>query len=780
MPTSPPPRTGSRQPNGIGLPKLLGIAALIPAVAILCALLLLALAALFANERLPSIETLTDYRPKLPLRVFTADGQLIGEFGEERRSVVRIGEVPAVMRNAVLAAEDSRFFEHVGVDPIGILRAAVTNLFSGGKDQGASTITMQVARNFFLSSEKTYTRKIYEILLALRIEQTLSKEQILEIYLNQIFLGKRAYGFASAAQIYFGKPLSALSPAEAAMLAGLPKAPSTFNPLVNPRRATERQQYILRRMLDSGYLTEAQYKAAIKEELRYNTPSNAGSLSAPYVAETARMLAFELFREDIYTAGVNVYTTILAEDQRAANAAVRQGIVEYDRKYGYRGPERFIDLPAKTAAAEDAIEDAIAEAGDIEEYLAGVVLEASPQRVRVGRGHGRVIEVGEAGLKFAASSIGDKVPSAKRLRRGALVRLAEIRPGQWEITQVPEVQAALVACNTADGAVRAMVGGFDFSRNKFNRVTQAWRQPGSSFKPFIYSAALEKGLMTTTIVNDAPISIDPALTGGRAWDPKNADGKFEGPMTLRQALAKSRNMVSIRALQSIGPQYAQDYITRFGFDAQRHPPYLTMALGAGSVTPWQMVGAYSVFANGGYRIEPYLIDRITDASGRVLSQAKPGHAGDESLRTIDARNAFVMTSMLRDVIRAGTGARALSLKRTDLAGKTGTTNDSHDAWFAGFQPSIAAVAWVGFDQPRKLGDRESGGGLALPIWISYMGRALRGVPEAPLTPPEGVVSVGNDWYYAEAQPGQGVASLGMSESRGGLLDPLRDLLDPRR
>ena len=780
MSASPSSRSLPRQQRGTGLPKLLGIAALIPAVAALCALLLLALAALLANERLPPLDALTDYRPKLPLRVFTADGELIGEFGEERRSVVRISEVPAVMKNAILAAEDSRFFEHSGVDPVGILRAAVTNLFSGGKDQGASTITMQVARNFFLSSEKTYTRKIYEILLALRIEENLTKEQILEVYLNQIFLGKRAYGFASAAQIYFGKPLSALSAAEAAMLAGLPKAPSVFNPLVNPRRATERQHYILRRMHESGFLTEAQYNAALKEELRYATPSNTGALHAPYVAETARMLAYDLFKEDIYTAGVNVYTTIVAEDQRAANNAVRQGVIEYDRKYGYRGPERFIDLPNESAAAEDAIEDAIAAAGDVEEFLAGVVLEVKPQLVRVGRGHGRVVEIAEDGLKFAAAALGDRAPAAKRLRRGALVRITQSKPGRWEIAQVPEVQAALVACNTADGSVRAMVGGFDFSRNKFNRVTQAWRQPGSSFKPFVYSASLEKGLMTTSVINDAPISIDPALTGGQAWEPKNYDGKFEGPMTMRQALAKSKNMVSIRILQSIGPRYAQDYVTRFGFDAERHPPYLTMALGAGSVTPWQMVGAYSVFANGGYRVEPYLVERITDASGRILAQSRPGRAGDESLRTIDPRNAFIMTTLLRDVVRSGTAARALSLKRSDLAGKTGTTNDSHDAWFAGYQPGIAAVTWVGFDQPRKLGDRETGGGLALPVWISYMGRALRSVPEAPLAPPEGIVSLNGDWYYSETQPGQGGAALGMSEPQGSVLDPLRELLGIKR
>jgi penicillin-binding protein 1A len=343
------------------------------------------------------------------------------------------------------------------------------------------------------------------------------------------------------------------------------------------------------------------------------------------------------------------------------------------------------------------------------------------------------------------------------------VRITESKPGSWEIAQVPEVEAALVACNTNDGAVRAMVGGFDFSRNKFNRATQAWRQPGSSFKPFVYSSALEKGFMTSTIVNDAPISIDPALTGGQAWDPKNYDGKYEGPMPLHQALAKSKNMVSIRVLQAIGPRYAQDYVTRFGFDAARHPPYLTMALGAGSVTPWQMAGAYSVFANGGYRVDPYLITRITDSDGRLLAQAHPGHAGDEALRVIDERNAFIMNTLLREVVRAGTATRALSMRRSDLAGKTGTTNDSHDAWFAGFQPSIAAITWVGFDQPRKLGSRETGGGLALPIWMSYMSTALRGVPEQSLRVPPGVIQFDGNWYFEETVPGQGIESLGLAD-----------------
>ena len=756
-------RSGLRRQSGTTwLPLLLTLAA-IPVVAALAAAMAVAVAVLLANDRLPPLDALAEYRPKIPLRIFTSDGVLIGEFGEERRNVARIAEVPEVMKNAILAAEDARFFEHSGVDFIGVLRAALGNFTAGGIEQGASTITMQLARNFFLSSERTYTRKIYEILLALKIEESLTKEQILEVYFNQIFLGKRAYGFASAAQIYFGKPLNKLSAAEAAMLAGLPKAPSRYNPIENPKRAGERQRYILRRMREAGYLKEDEYQAALTEELKFMASTTEFALQAPYVSELARQLAVDMFKEETYTAGINVYTTILAEDQRAANQALKQGVLDYDRRYGFRGPEAFIDLPANAAKLEAEVENALADAPDVEEFLTAVVLAADARKVKVTRGRDAVYEIGPEGLKFVASALSEKAPAAKRIRPGAVVRIAQSKPGQWEITQLPEVEAALVACNTADGGVRALVGGFTFDRNKFNRVTQAWRQPGSSFKPFIYSASLDKGLMTSTLINDAPVNIPPEVTGGQLWEPKNYDGKFDGPMPMRTALAKSKNMVSIRILQTIGPQYAQDYVARFGFDPERHPPYLTMALGAGAVTPWQMVGAISVFANGGYRIEPYLINKITDANGKTLALAHPGKAGEESQRAIDPRNAFIMDNMLRDVVRKGTATRALSLKRNDLAGKTGTTNDSHDAWFAGYQPSVAAVAWVGFDQPRKLGDRETGGGLALPIWISYMGKALRGVPDKTPDPPPGVVLVSGELYYSEVRPGQGVASIGLSE-----------------
>ncbi|MFO1299433.1 MAG: penicillin-binding protein 1A [Burkholderiaceae bacterium] len=741
----------------------LGLAALaFPLVGALAGGLLVAMALILVNDRLPPLDAMLDYRPRIPLRVYTADGQLIGEFGEERRTFVHIEDVPPVVRNAVLAAEDARFFEHIGVDLVGVVRAALVNFVAGGTEQGASTITMQLAREFFLSSERTYTRKIVEILLALRIEDNLSKEQIFELYLNQIYLGKRSYGFAAASQTYFGKPIAKLTAAEAAVLAGLPKAPSRFNPMVNPKRAIERQRYILGRMHDTGVLSDADYDAALKQKLVFTPAHTDYPVHAPYVAELARQLAFDLYREEIYSAGMKIYTTIVADDQRAANEALEQGIVEYDRRHGFRGPERMLDLPAD-AAAEDVVETSISDSDDIGRFLAAVVLEADPRRVVVSRGRGSSIEITGEGLKFVAPALSERAPAARRLRRGAVVRIVEAGKGGYAISQLPEVQAALVGLNTHDGAVRALVGGFDFERNKFNRVTQAWRQPGSSFKPFIYSASLEKGFMTSTVINDAPVLIDPARTGGQLWDPKNYDGKFEGPMRMRTALAKSKNMVSIRLLDAIGPQYAQDYVSRFGFDAERIPPFLTMALGAGSVTPWQMARAITVFANGGYRIEPYIVARITDINGRLLASAHPGQAGDESLRAIDARNAFLMDSMLRDVVRMGTATRARVLKRNDLAGKTGTTNDSIDAWFAGYNPRIAAVAWVGFDQPHKLGDRETGGGLALPIWIDYMATALRGLPEQEPQPPAGIVRVDGEYYYAETRPGQGIASLGVAE-----------------
>jgi penicillin-binding protein 1A len=694
---------------------------------------------LLAYPNLPSIEVLTEYQPKVPLRVYTADGALIGEFGEERRAVVRIAEVPAVMKQAILAAEDERFYRHQGVDYVGVIRAAYSNLIAGGKRQGASTITMQVARNFFLSSEKTLIRKAYEALLAFKIEAGLTKDQILEIYINQIYLGQRAYGFAAASQIYFGRALSDISLAEAAMLAGLPKAPSSYNPVANPKRAKERQLYVLRRMRELGYITDEQFKTAQAQPLVVRRDFDDYSVHAEYVAEMVRQVLYDRYPDDVYTSGLRVYTTITKRDQEAAYHALREGVLEYERRHGYRGPEGYVELPA--GAGEEALEDALHDASDYDDLRPALVLDASPKEVRAYLRGGETITVKGEGLRFAAPALSAKAPPNQRVRRGAIVRVHKTDRGAWEIIQVPDVEAALVALDPITGAVRALVGGFDFSRNKYNHVTQAWRQPGSSFKPFIYSAALEKGFTAATVVNDAPVVVDAEQTGGQVWEPKNYEGTYDGPIRLRTALAHSKNMVSIRVLQAIGPQYAQDYIKRFGFDPARHPPYLTMALGAGSVSPWQMARAYAVFANGGYLVDPYLVERIVDDRGNLLAQAQPARAGDESLRVIDIRNAFIMNSLLQDVVRYGTGARASSLGRSDLAGKTGTTNDYVDAWFCGYQPTLVSVAWIGFDQPKKLGRAETGARAALPIWMGYMGTALKGVPEMGADPPEGVVTV---------------------------------------
>ncbi|RJG02348.1 penicillin-binding protein 1A [Noviherbaspirillum sedimenti] len=715
-----------------------------------------------AYPNLPALDTLMDYRPKIPLRIFSADNVLIGEFGEERRNMVRVKDIPDIMKKAVLSIEDDRFYEHGGVDYLGILRAALHNL-SGGAKQGASTITQQVARNFFLSSEQTVKRKVYEMLLAWKIEQNLSKDQILEIYMNQIYLGQRAYGFSSAAQIYFGKKLAELSVAEAAMLAGLPKAPSAYNPVANPKRAKARQQYIILRMYQLGHITQAQYEQARDEELKVKTDSAAFGIHAEYVAEMARQMVYEQYKEDTYTRGLNVFTTITKSDQDAAYLALRRGVMDYEKRHGYRGPEGYMEIPANKEEADNAIEVELADHPDSDNIVAAVVLEAAPKEVRAMLVTGEEIDIPAAGLSFAASGFSDKTPPNKRIRRGAIIRVTQ-EGKTWHVTQMPEVEAAFIAANTEDGAIRALIGGFDFNRNKFNHVTQAWRQPGSSFKPFIYSASLEKGLSPATIINDSPISFDAGQTGGQAWEPKNYDGKYEGPMSMRRGLTKSKNMVSIRILHKVGARYGQEFITRFGFDADKNPPYLTLALGAGNVTPLQMAGGYAVFANGGYKVSPYIISRVTDNSGRVLSQAVPERAGDEANRVLDARNAFLMDSMMKDVVKSGTATRALVLKRPDLAGKTGTTNDSVDAWFAGYQPKLVGVAWIGFDQPRNLGNRETGGGLALPIWINYMQQALKDIPVMESVIPDGVIQVGSEFYYAENPPGSGVRNLGTAEA----------------
>lgn len=778
---APDGRAASGSTIGASLLKLglrvLGIAA----AAAVGGLIVGAIALSVAYPNLPAISGLTDYRPKLPMRIFTSDGVLIGEFGEERRHFTPISEIPKVMQNAVLAIEDARFYEHSGVDYLGIIRAGLANLGESARAQGASTITMQVARNFYLSSAKTFTRKIYEVLLALKIESQLSKAQILEIYMNQIYLGQRAYGFASASEIYFGKPLKDITIAEAAMLAGLPKAPSAYNPIANRKRATIRQLYIIDRMLENGFITPEQHELARTQKLRYRTPTEV-AVHAEHVAETARQLIFSQYGEESYTRGLNVYVTIDSADQEVAYRALRRGILDYERRQFYRGPEAYLELPTKPQEIDVVIAEALAEHPANDELEAAVALEASPKKVVAVLQNGESITITGDGLKPAASGLSPKANPKKEIRRGAVIRVIKGAKGDWTITQLPEVEGAFVAMDPRTGAIRAMVGGFDYAKNKFNHVTQAWRQPGSSFKPFIYSAALEKGFTPATVINDAPLFFDAGATGSQPWEPKNYDGTFDGPMSLRRGLAKSKNMISIRLLQSIGPEYAQQWIGRFGFEPEKHPAFLTMALGAGSVTPLQMVSAYSVFANGGHRVNPVLIAKLTDANGRVLSDPKQPPL-DESTRTIDARNAFVMSSLLQEVARSGTAARAQrELKRPDIFGKTGTTNDSLDAWFAGYQPTIAAVVWMGYDTPRKLGSRETGGGLSLPVWIDFMEHALKGVPVAELTPPPGVTQVNGEWYYDEYASGSGVSSLGLEEppanapgeeERKGILDLFR-------
>jgi penicillin-binding protein 1A len=716
--------------------RFIGVSLALLAGATAAVLLLVGLLVVLAYPNLPSLDGLTTYQPKIPLRIYTAEGVLIGEFGEERRAIVSINDVPVDLKHAIISAEDERFYTHPGIDYVGVLRAAYANLVAGGRRQGASTITMQVARNFFLSSEKTLTRKLYEALLAFKIEHSLSKDQILELYINQIYLGQRAYGFAAAAQTYFGKALPQLSLGEIAMLAGLPKAPSQYNPFVNPQRAKQRQQYVLRRMNELGYINQAQYDQATKTPLRPRKEVTEYSLHAEYVAEMVRQALAEHYPDDVYTRGFRVYTTIRKTDQEAAYEALRAGVLDYDRRHGYRGPEGYVELPAN--ASEDDYDEALAEHPDSDELLAAIVLSADSREVQAGLRTGETIKLSGEGLRFAARALDPKAPVQKRLRRGSIIRVQ--REGKaWQITQLPDIEAAFISLDPQDGAVRSLVGGFDFGRTKFNHVTQAWRQPGSAFKPFIYSAALEKGFTPATVVPDEPVVLEAEETGSQRWEPKNYDGKFEGPMRLRTALAKSKNMVSIRVLDAIGPKYAQEYITRFGFDAERHPPYLTMALGAGSVTGWQMARAYAVFANGGYLVQPYFIHKIVDDRGNVLALAQPRRAGDEALRVIDARNAFILDNMMQDVTRIGTAARAARLGRLDLAGKTGTTNEFVDAWFAGYQPSLVGVAWVGFDQPHTLGKNQTGGVVALPIWLGYMEQVLKDVPEMPREMPPGIV-----------------------------------------
>ena len=709
---------------------------------------LVGIAAAIIYPALPSLDALTDYHPKQPLRVYSEDGFLIGEFGEERRAYIKIEDVPQNMKDAVVAIEDRRFYQHNGIDTKGVLRAIVNNL-SGGAKEGASTITMQVARNFFLSSDRNFKRKINEALLALKIEHSLSKEKILELYINQIYLGQRAYGFAAASQVYYGKPLEKLNLAETALLAGLPKAPSGYNPFVNPKRALSRQKEVLHDMYRYGFIKEDVYKEALVEPLRFKASKQSRDLAADYVAEIVRESLYEQYQDEIYSSGLKVYTTIRKSNQEAANNAVREGILDYDLRHGYRGPEKILNIAnLPFTDKKSALDTALDEIDEFNGFVPAIVTSISPKSISVHTKSGDDITVSGKGLAFIEKTLNDKDPTKRLIKVGAVIRLLKTKDEKngdgWRIVQLPQVESALIALDPNSGAIRALVGGFDFNHSKFNHVTQAWRQPGSSFKPFIYSAALEKGYTAASIVEDGPLSFSAGETGDKDWTPQNYENGFEGPIRLRQALAKSVNTVAIRVLQAIGPSYAQSYITRFGFAAKDHPAYLTMALGAGSTTPWQLASAYAVFANGGYLVKPNIITKIVDQNGKIIAQTKFDLAGDTAPRVIDARNAFIMNSMMQSVIRNGTAAKALQLGRSDIAGKTGTTNDHFDAWFAGYSPKQVAIAWIGFDKPQTLGKNETGAAAALPIWMKYMASALRNLPDEGMPMPDGISVINID------------------------------------
>lgn len=702
--------------------------------------------AMAAPWDVPNLDRALHYQPKQPLSVFTADGVEIAAFGAERRQFVPIAQVPKLLQDAIIAVEDARFREHGGIDPKGMARAAIAML-TGGRRQGASTITQQVARTFFLEQRFTAERKTREILIALELEKKLSKDQILELYANEIFLGQRAYGFAAAAQVYFGKALNQLSIAETAMLAGLPQNPHYANPIANFERATQRQRIVLERMRVTGVISDAQHAAARAEKLAIRAPGQ-GVLHAGHVAEMARAVVVERFGQGAYTSGIKVVTSLRAADQRAAWAALRRGVLAHDRKGAWRGVEAVESLPAGDGPElEAAAARALKDHRDDEMLRVAIVLSANAREVRAQLASGERVVLSGEGLRWAQAGLGARARAPRAITRGAIVRVLRQDShgkGSWALGQWPQAEAAFVALDPASGRVRALVGAFDFNRQPFNHVTQAWRQPGSAIKPLLYSAALEHGLMPSTVIDDAP------YVAANGWSPANSDGKFDGPLSLRDALARSRNLVSVRVLQAAGVGATRDWLARYGLDAARQPDNLTLALGTGSVTPLQLAQAYGVVANGGWLLPPVLIERITDAQGKVLFEAPaPGALAEES-RAIPARNAFLAASMLNEVTRSGTAARAQAqLKRNDLFGKTGTTDNAVDAWFAGFQPGLVAVAWMGYGEPRSLGERESGGGLALPIWIDFMASALKDVPLATPAPPVGLVRDGDDWLYDE-------------------------------
>lgn len=760
----------------------------------------LALVALALTPTLPAVEDLGEKRLKVPMRVYTAEGELMAEFGEEKRVPVRIEEVPETLIKAILAAEDHSFFYHHGVDYLGIVRAALHNLRTRGTSQGASTITMQVARNYFLSPEKTYIRKIKEVLLAFKLERELTKKQILELYINKIFLGHRAYGFAAAAQIYYGKSLTELTLPEIAMLAGLPKAPSRDNPLSNPDSARERRNYVLRQMLGERYIDEATYREAASAPETATKHAFKFSNDAPYIAEMVRQHMFQRYDEKTYGEGFSVYTTIDSRLQKAANQALRRGLLEYERRHGYRGPAGHASIRGDKDRGR--LDDALKDFRVVGDLMPGVVVKVEDRSVAVYTLDGTVVTVGWSGLAWARQYIDENTLGPPLTKAGDVLKVGDIiyledtavseansdPASRWRLAQVPQVAGAIVALRPSDGAVLALAGGFDFYESKFNRVVQAERQPGSSIKPFIYAAALEKGFTAASTVSGAPIVVEDATLEDE-WRPEDYSRQFFGPTRLRKALTLSLNLVSVRLLRAIGPAYAADYLERFGFDPAKLPRNLSLALGTASATPLQMARAYAVFANGGYRIEPYVIRQVEDAQKRVLERANPAVVCPECLeaatatssppvpraasvrvasadaagapalargpgldaagegtrvvapRVLEPPLAFIMTTIMRDVIRAGTGRAALALGRKDLAGKTGTTNEYRDAWFSGFNSDLVVTAWVGFDQPASLGRAETGGRAALPIWIDFMRVALDGMPEKPLDPPAGIIKL---------------------------------------
>lgn len=721
---------------------------------ILFAISLASLTILTAYPKLPTLKAVTHYNPKMPLTIYSADGKLIGIYGEERRSFTKIDVFPTVLKNAVIAAEDKRFYQHWGIDPVGIARAALANISAGGIQSGASTITQQVARNFFLTNEKTYTRKFNEALLAYKIEHSLSKDQILELYFNQIYLGQRSYGFAAASYAYFNKPVQEINLAEAAILAGLPKAPSAFNPMVNPKRAKERQIYILNNMLQLGMINQQQFDEAIAYPLQYQRRTIHVDENSLYVAEMARQSMYEKFGEDAYTQGFRVYTTISTANQKAATAALRKTLDNFDKGKKFVGAENFIDI------TQWDLEELDNKAAQYLSYFHTVnnKIPALVMDIAKNKDITLLIKDVEEPVVLNAKQLGlirhaihnDKMKK-RQVQKGAVLRVSQNKAGKWQLTQVPELQGAIVSLDPKTGAILALVGGYDFYQKEFNRATQAWRQPGSTFKPFIYSAALSRGMTATTLINDAPLSFPGLGPGGKEWVPQNSDGRFAGYMTLHQALVASRNIISIRILMAIDVNYAHQYIQRFGFDGKKQPKSLSLALGSGSVTPLQMAEAYAVFANGGAKVPAYLIDRIYDSRGQLRAKTEPKIAGKNAPQAIDTRNAFIMYKIMQDVTRYGTAARASALKRPDIAGKTGTTNDQKDGWFVGFTPKVVTAVFMGFDKPRSMGRAGYGGKIALPVWMDYMRYALKGKPVAKMRRPRGIVQNGGEYYYAEWQ-----------------------------